>query len=774
MDGTGGRRLARGAALIAATIAISGCAFLPVITADPGGPGSPLRILAPGNRSQLASVAAVPVQLSLSPSVDQATLHVTLFTGTKFGAGADLTGRLVFGGGGSLATVMLGPADISPGLSDVVAVASTPGGPVEVSAVFSWEPAVDVTTADRCEFLGQSRCMLPFPDDWYTRSDGTTDTGRRVDFKLASMPANTSNVHVDPTEWNRNDGFSPGSMIVTHVPGVDPGQTGAAPITDIQRSLDAGAPIVVVDAATGEHVPFFAELDAGATTEAQRALILRPVRNLREAHRYIVAMREMKDSSGTLISPGRAFQVYRDLIPTFIPVVEARRSHMEDLFGTLGAAGIGRADLYLAWDFTVASERNLSERVLHIRDDAFASLGGAAPAFTIGSVQDNVDTSVFRRVTGTFQVPNYLTGTGAPGSRFNNGPDGLPTRNGNFTANFICNIPRSATASGGDPVTPGRALVYGHGLLGSATEVNSFGALANAYDAVMCATDWVGMSTADIPNVGAILLDLSKFPTLADRLQQAFLDFQFLARLMKDPNGFASNAAFRAGAGNTPVLTTGEVFFNGNSQGGILGGAATAISTEWTRAVLGVPAMNFSTLLSRSVDWETFAPVNYGAYPDPLDRSIGFSAVQMLWDRAEADGYALHMTDDPLPNTPKHKVLLEEAFGDHQVTNIATETEARTIGAHVYQPALAAGRDTAVTPMWGIPAMSSFPFDGVGLVMWDYGTPAPPTTNTPNHAGTDPHGLGAFNPRVAQQVTNWLQHDGFFVDLCSSGPCHMP
>lgn len=26
--------------------------------------------------------------------------------------------------------------------------------------------------------------------------------------------------------------------------------------------------------------------------------------------------------------------------------------------------------------------------------------------------------------------------------------------------------------------------------------------------------------------------------------------------------------------------------------------------------------------------------------------------LQMLWDRGEADGYAQHLTSDPLPNTP--------------------------------------------------------------------------------------------------------------------------
>ena len=33
------------------------------------------------------------------------------------------------------------------------------------------------------------------------------------------MPANTKGVHIDPAQWNRNDGFSPGITIVVRVPG---------------------------------------------------------------------------------------------------------------------------------------------------------------------------------------------------------------------------------------------------------------------------------------------------------------------------------------------------------------------------------------------------------------------------------------------------------------------------------------------------------------------------------------------------------------------------
>ena len=86
----------------------------------------------------------------------------------------------------------------------------------------------------------------------------------------------------------------------------------------------------------------------------------------------------------------------------------------------------------------------------------------------------------------------------------------------------------------------------------------------------------------------------------------------------------------------------------------------------------------------------------------------------MLWDRGEANGYAQHMTDDPYPGTPTHQVLMIEAFGDHQVANIGTETEARTIGAVVRTPALAPGRSPTSSPFWGIEAGAVVAVQGLG------------------------------------------------------------
>ena len=90
-----------------------------------------------------------------------------------------------------------------------------------------------------------------------------------------------------------------------------------------------------------------------------------------------------------------------------------------------------------------------------------------------------------------------------------------------------------------------------------------------------------------------------------------------------------------------------------------MGGALTAVSPDFTRASLGVPGMNYSTLLPRSVDFDEFAQVLYGYYPDETARPLVLDIIQMLWDRGEPNGYARRMTTNPLPNTPEHHVLIE-------------------------------------------------------------------------------------------------------------------
>jgi hypothetical protein len=118
-------------------------------------------------------------------------------------------------------------------------------------------------------------------------------------------------------------------------------------------------------------------------------------------------------------------------------------------------------------------------------------------------------------------------------------------------------------------------------------------------------------------------------------------------------------------------------------------------------------------------------------------------------------------------------VLIQEIFGDHQVANIATETEARTLGLSLNEPALAPGRSPDVVPFWGLSPIGSFPYSGSALFMWDSGSPPPPLTNTPPTAGHDPHDDLSVSPASQALALSFL-YSGFVTDVCAGAPCTTP
>ena len=705
------------------------------------------------------------------------------------------------------AAFLAGPAALA-----LIQLVMVPGAAAEPHGEGAPPKPIDLSRADTCDFIALDEgmdaddqlCMLPFPDDFHTDADSSATTGRRVAFTDAAMPRNTAGQPVSAAAYNFNDGFSPGQTIVLKVPGLDTpaalAETNPVPLNDLGEYARQAAPVVVIDATTGERHPIWVELDSNAPNAARTALLIHPAENFESGHRYIVALRKLEDADGERIHAPEGFRYYRDGLDVGHPAVEAQRARFEGIFDTLGDAGIKRPTLYLAWDFTVASDENVAGRMLHIRDDAFAQLGdadladgsvqGGSPTFSVTSVQNFTeaqDPELARRVQGTFQVPCYLVPNCNPGGRFQLGANGLPSQNGMFTADFNCGIPHAALDAA--DASPGRPQVYGHGLLGTSSQATSGDQqiLGQTHNFVICATTTIGFSQGDVPNIAAnILPRMQNFPMLTDRTQQGLLDTLLLGRLMIHANGLTSNAAFRQPDGD-PVIDTSRLYYNGNSQGGILGGAATAIAPDWTRASLGVPAMNYSVLLNRSVDFDQFKPFLAAGYPDAMTQQLVLSLVQMLWDRSEANGYAHRMTDDPLADTPAHEVLMNVAFGDHQVTTWQADVEARTIGAQIHDPVVYDGRWPGVDVAWGIPRIASYPFADSAIVYWDsgpvrpnpanpsqtIGTDPPPIENLPNRSGRDPHGDPRVAPGEMQMVSDFLRPDAQsqITDTCLALPC---
>ena len=309
--------------------------------------------------------------------------------------------------------------------------------------------------------------------------------------------------------------------------------------------------------------------------------------------------------------------------------------------------------------------------------------------------------------------------------------------------------------------------IFGHGLLGDFTQVDDMirftPSEANISNTSWCATNWAGFSSDDIGTVIGALADLSTFPQLTDRMQQGFVNMMYLGRAMTMAGGFDTAPAFQidpdGAEGNPagPVLTNGpgNLYWEGISQGAIMGGALTALEPDLTQSVLDVTGMNYSTLLRRSSDSGQYLDTPglglWAHYPSLQQRPLILSLMQLLWDRGEANGYAEHMTSDPLPSTPAHHVLLQMAYGDHQVSNLAGEVEARTIGAQVHTPELDAGRHWGVDPLFGLTPISSYPYSGSAAMVYYDGGPLN-FTGSPAQTCTDEHSVTTHGTAPAPLV----------------------
>lgn len=571
-----------------------------------------------------------------------------------------------------------------------------------------------------CNQPGVLTCLLPWPDNRLTVPDLSTPTGRRLAIPSEATPINVEGVALDVTDQNRGDGFSPNSVIVFAAPDVDLAKSGVPNSTAIEDSLTSSNPISLRDLDTETDWPFWGELD-----EPSGLVTLRPAVALTEGHTYQVTIGALVTNQGQPVD------------------IDADKQQ---------------------WSFTVASEESLSSRLLYERSVAYEQIGDGAPKFTV----DTVTPGDVQTIDGTLEIPNFLDNDGSPGGKLLFDSAGNPSLNPAhpmYDAAFRCVIPNEVS-------TPVPALLYGHGLLGSRSQVDFFGAFAGQGTIGACAVDWLGMATEDVVNLAGILSDMSRFNEQADRMLQGIIAFQMLGRLTNSPMGFVSHPAFQNDDGS-PILKADATVFVGNSQGGILGGAASAVSSEWNRAVLGVPGMNYSLLLPRSSDWPEFQVIFDKAYTRSEDRLLALALVQLLWDRGENGGYAQHLTADPYPGLESKNVLLVEAFGDHQVANVATEVFARTIQAKLGAPALRDGRSSSKTPFWGIDPIDGYPFDGSALVVWDYGTPAPPVgaaIPTDPEYGRDPHGAGSDEPLVLVQALGYLL-GGQLLNVCGDGPC---
>lgn len=626
------------------------------------------------------------------------------------------------------------------------------------TALPACDDAISLPVEAACNPLGDGHCMTPWPSSAFEIDDPSAVTGRRLAIPDGALPSNVDDVAVDPTDWNLADGFSPAAPIaMAWKTGVSP--EGLPPLDNLDLSLAADSPTVILDMTTGARVAHYAELDAqAADSPGSQALLLRPAARLAGGHRYAVAITQrVRAADGSDLAVPAGFAALRDHHATDHALLEAMRPRFADVLDALDDAGFPARELVVAWDFTVASDEFLHRDMIAARDRAVAALEGHAIGFTVTGDAPIGDGQVIRRkLTGTFDAPLILTQGGrfAAGTQIARDPAGLPAVQGFRPIPFTALVPACAYTA----AAPVAMVVYGHGLLGSAGE--TAGGVQQTTAAELCVvfvgTDMRGMSTPDIAAVARALNDLTRADEVMEVLEQGLVDHIALVRAMRTV--FAARL-FVDGAGRS-LVDPARVFYYGLSQGGILGTAVMAYEPTIVRGALGVAAANYSTLLERSTDWSLYRRALAAAYPDPLDITMAIGLFQMRWDKVEGAGVAGGVLAGAPTGVPPKQLLVQIALGDEQVANVGSYWLARTMGVPILGP-------TPTTP-WGLAVRSGPLPGGSALVIMDGGAPPPPVANVPP-PDLDMHDLTRNQPAARRQIAQFFA-TGAIVNTCA-GAC---
>lgn len=602
-------------------------------------------------------------------------------------------------------------------------------------------------------------CLTPWPTVFHTVDDATSPTGRRLNYSVDNFTSPDGPLPVDPAMFNAADGVSPVQpLFVNFGRDVDPDQLWGP--HDAQRSLDEAGPIVLVDLDTGARVPLLTEMDANQRDdgyEGRHALIIRPLQPLAYGHRHALGISsDLRDKDGEPFQAADGFVALRDGIVTDDTRIEGARDRFEGVFAALEGQGLDRDALLVAWEIPVASEDQVLGPIRSMQEQA-AALNASGIPYTIDSVETDPTDHAWKIVQGTFQPPNFLTDEYELVIE-----DGVVVVQEGERPSYPFTLFVPADAQDPDASMP--LVIIGHGLFGSGESwlTGSTGrdhvqpGLASQ-GAVGIATDWIGLSTGDLDLIlSEVVPDITRIQLVTDRLAQSLVNNLTLIELAHTELSADPSVGW---AGNGGHLDRSRTWYYGGSLGGIQGASLTAISPDISRSVLAVPGAAWSTLFQRSIHFRHIEVLIDILYPDPLSQSVFLSMLQTFFDRSDPAGLARDLGDD----TSK-VVLLQEAVGDVQVSNVATDILVRAMGAHHL--------DEAPRPIPGVPVEAG---PTVGPALTQTVLPdaldayTPPETNVVPTTENGVHGNGPTTEESLWQALELLG-SGQAVHPCD-GPC---
>ncbi len=644
---------------------------------------------------------------------------------------------------------------------------------------------------DGCQpLLAGADCMLPFPSDYFLVDDDEMPSGKRVQMTDAAKLITDDGYSADMNDYRASDGASRMPFIAALLGSAVSAQGTVDIFADYGSSTKKDSRTLILDAATGEAIPHFVDLDPRAEDPARRALVLHPQLQLAERTRYVVVLQGLVGEDGEAAAVPEGYRRLRDDVvgedARLKPLVAV---YADVVWPALSKAGVARAETQLAWTFTTGSDEHVMKDMLRARELVLAELAATPPSVVVEAIFENeANPAIWRLIRGTVTGPMVMAAP-VPPTVLSRDDDGRVKLNGTTTFEFTALIPVSVR----DSYAPGTLLEYGHGFFGSQGELEGGATpdVMNGAHAVGVAIDWAGMSVDDI---GTVVGDAGEqvWQTLrfGDRVVQGMANWLTVTEALKgplldatDPNGVAAfhrptepgmlgvvvdpeNAsATNAGA---LVWDVGRVDFMGISQGHILGGVHVALNPDVQRVILNVGGAAFTQMMWRAVPFDRFIFLFDFSLSDPLDQQKLTTTMQQQFDSFDPATYARFVLRDELPvgpssNPQDRRVLIQTGVGDTQVPNVSSYLHARLLEIPVVA-------ESAVKP-WGLQAEAA-PIDGSAISIYDVGfDDAFYAVAEPQDEETAVHNGVRELPGAQLQMRTFLE-DGVVVDPCEGGgPC---
>jgi hypothetical protein len=146
-----------------------------------------------------------------------------------------------------------------------------------------------------------------------------------------------------------------------------------------------------------------------------------------------------------------------------------------------------------------------------------------------------------------------------------------------------------------------------------------------------------------------------------------------------------------------------------------------------------------------------------GSYRNPLDVALLINLLQQQWDRTEPTGFADGILDRSIPGTPAKQVFMQIAIADAEVSNVASEYQARTMGIPTLTP-------SPYVP-YGLEGTAGPARNGMVIYDFGLGSTIPPTNEPP--PDNDVHS-NIRNKRQTIEMMKRFYETGDIVQLCTA------